>query len=250
MVRTALAIALVAATASLAPAAVNDDFNDNTRSPQWSLVADDAARLNVVEQNGRLEVISSGNGSATGDALYLSDGIAGFRMSTASSFEIAIRYSFTNFAPGSGTPPLGLVFGVGKDVAGFDSAAIGISYVGASPSYGVSHRTDDVQPALPDAFGPASATGTLVISYNAAGDDLAFAIEGGATLYTLNDTVNTVWDSGDLLVSFGARGSGLITASGDAYLDDFTVRSGSVVPEPAILSAVMLIGIGLLRRRA
>ncbi|MGN6726830.1 MAG: hypothetical protein ACTHLZ_12980, partial [Tepidisphaeraceae bacterium] len=54
----------------------------------------------------------------------------------------------------------------------------------------------------------------------------------------------------DVLVSFGARGNGFTTASGDAYLDNFTLVTGTLTPEPACLTGVVMGMICLGRWRA
>ncbi len=241
----------------------DDNFDDNATATKWLPVVDHPASLNIVEQNQRLELISNGGTDPNDDAIYLSNASPPFRLSTASNFEIAIDYSFAQI---SGTPALGsllgLVFGVGRyendgNEDGTDSAAIGYLYTRTSVPFlgtitgggiGIGHRTDDI--FSDDATQPlAPTTGTFVISYDAAGDDLAFKREGDATLFTLNNTVQAIWGASELLVSFGGRGSGFTTQSGDAILDNFTIRSGEVVPEPASLGLMGLSAIAMLRRR-
>jgi hypothetical protein len=85
------------------------------------------------------------------------------------------------------------------------------------------HRTDNVQSTDATRFAAPSA-GTFLISYDAAGDDLSLGLDGQPPAYVLADTVRGVWSADDLLVSFGARGSGFTTTSGQATLDDFVVR--------------------------
>jgi MYXO-CTERM domain-containing protein len=60
-----------------------------------------------------------------------------------------------------------------------------------------------------------------------------------------------VWAADDLLVSFGARGSGFTTTSGQATLDNLIVRTGTVVPEPGLtaFTVLALAAVPLARRR-
>lgn len=245
---------VVCGVASSGLAAVQDDnFNDNTKGSQWKPLTDNSSLLDLQEQNQRLEMISNGPSDENTDALYLSNGPAGFRLSTASDFHITIDYSFTGYdvAGASGTGLL-LDFGVGRDEDGTDSAAVAYGYTNvggfSAPGAGVAHRTDDAQsqdaavPFLPT-------TGTFDIAYNSAGDDLTLSIVGGAISYTLQDTVQAIWGASDLLVSFGGRGNGFTTSSGQAYLDNFTIVSGSVVPEPATITLLILGSAGALLRR-
>ena len=219
-----------------------DNFNDNARGPEWSLVQDDAA-LALSETNARLEVLASNPVSPNTDALYLSNGLSGFRLSTAADFSLAIDYSFASFTSSIDGGALGVVFGVGRDLDGTDSAAIGIGYTDIGPAVlsalTVAHRTDDAQTVQPLAVAPPTA-GTFLVTYDNAGDDLTLALEGSTSSFTLADTVRTVWGADDLLVSFGARGNGFTVTSGQAFLDDFEVRTGTVVPEPGTLGMLLL----------
>ena len=249
----ATAVALFLPAAARAASAVDDDFFDGTRAPQWSLLQDDPAALSLAEQNGRLEVLATGAGNANDDALYLSNGPAGFRLSTAADFSVALDYDFGSFQSGGAFgSALALDFGVGRDLDGTDSAAIGFGRVGGFPlpfALAALHRTDDVQTTDATAF-PLLSSDTFLLTYDAAGDDLSLGLDGQAPLFTLADTVRGVWGAEALYVSFGARGSGFATASGDAFVDNFAVRSGLVlVPEPASAALLGLPGLGLIRRR-
>jgi hypothetical protein len=242
-------IAVLFIGGSIVQALPADDFNDNARGSEWTLIQDDAS-LALSETNAHLEVLAANPVSASTDALYLSNGAAGYRLSTAADFSLAIHYSFTAFASSADGGTLGLVFGVGRDLDGTDSAAVGFGYADfgpvALPSLTVAHRTDDAQ-SLDGTNLAAPTSGTFLISYNAAGDDLSLGLDGAPATFTLADTVRSVWGADDLLVSFGARGNGFTTTSDQAFLDNFEVRGGTVVPEPASLGMLGLCG-ALLRR--
>jgi hypothetical protein len=246
---TALGAFAAAAASARAASAVDDNFADGVRGTQWSGLTDSPSTLALAEQSGRLELLASAPASANTDALYLSN----FRLSTASSFSLRLDFSFTDFT-GTGTAgsAMAVVFGVGRDVEGTDSAAIGQGFAnsgfGALSLTTVGYRTDDVgvQPVT-NLLTPT--TGTFEIVYDAVGDDLTLSRLGGGTAYTLPDTVRGVWGAADLLVSFGGRGNGFSTASGQAFVDNFTVVTGSVVPEPACLTLLSVAGFALRRRR-
>lgn len=252
-------LAALAATLSplptLAASAVDDDFADGVSGSQWSTVIDDAARLSLAEQNGHLDLLSAGGGVATNDAIYLST----FKISTATNFSIQLSYTLANPTPGGANGDrLGLVFGVGRDLPdGTDSAAIGVGY---GKQFGLTataataaYRIDDIQTALtPDEFFP-TATGTLEIDYLFASDTLSMTRVGSGITYTLpagtvRGTAADQWGTTDgLYVSFGGRGSGMVSTAGQLSVDNFTVVTGNVIPEPVCLTA--LLGVGLLGRR-
>ena len=233
--------------------AQSDDFDDGVTGPQWSLVIDQPGTLDLAESGGSLSILGQTSGAASNDALYLSNGPDGFRLSTAADFAIQLDYDFAAVQASAGAgAQLALAFGVGRDIAGTDSAAIayaiadtGAGLVGA---LGFAWRTDNVQTnGLPDLTRPA--TGTFFITWSAA-DDL-LRLGDGTRTYSLENTVLGAWGADALFVSFGGRGAGLQTLAGDATLDDFLVSAGSVVAVPEPSTFLLLPGVALLvlRRR-
>lgn len=253
---TPLALPLTLLAAAPLALAQSDDFNDDTLGPQWTLLQDAPAELSLSETAGRVQVSATSPASPNTDALYFSGGPAGFRLATDTDFEITLDYRWgtVDASAASVGDLLGLTFGVGRDADGTDSAALGfaVSRQTLGPvtldatALGAAYRTDDAQSqSVLSLGGPAS--GTFRIAYDAAGDDLTLSV--GADAFSLNDTVQAVWGADDLLVSFGARGSGFSLNAGDTWLDNFTVVSGRVVPEPSTAALACLGAAALLRRR-
>lgn len=238
MIKHHTAILALFSVCPLANAQTSDNFDDNLAGPQWIRLTDAPGSLDLTETNSRLEATSAPSTNPTNDALYLSD----FRLSTASDFEIAIGYTFTAASPENITgSALTLVFGVGRDLDGTDSAAIGFGYLTrtffgntiSAAGTGGAHRTSDQQTEVVLGFGPD--TGTFVVTYNAATDSLTLG--DGTRSFSLDTKVRATvasggWNASSLLVSFGIRGSGFTVGSGDATLDDFTVRYGHVLSTP------------------
>lgn len=248
-----VACVILAMTCAASSAGYDDNFNDNLVSDQWNLITDAPGQLDMVEANGRAEVAADGtNTLATDDALYLSNGTQGFRMSTASDFEIQIDYNYTNFA---GTGTVALVFGVGVDPNGEDSAAIGFSRssnIFLNRALGIAYRIGGPQTEVPLTLylNNAADTGTFTVSYDVSSDTL--------TLGRIGDTgdvpglVQGSWGNPDeLWVSFGARGEGLTLNSGEAYFDNFEIISGTAVaiPEPGTMALLAALCAGCCRKR-
>lgn len=243
-----------------AHAAISDNFNDNAPGLQWSVIEDQPGQLDLIEQNQRLELIATDPAQPYYDAIYLSSGPAGFRLSTAADFHITIDYNFTDPTGDGGVgEALALVFGVGRDPDGTDSAAVGMGwgtteFLGSpvtGPAALVAYRTDD-SAAEGDRLLFAPTSGTFEVLYDALGDDLTLGLQGQSFSYTLQDTVRAVWGANSLLASFGGRGEGFTTVSGEAWLDNFTLVTGQTlpIPEPASLALLSLgAAIGLTRRR-
>lgn len=237
---TALLVAVGGFTASAA--VLTDNFDDNVIGPLWQTVIDNPATLNLVEQNERVDLLANGPTSAHTDALYLST----FRLSTASNFEITLDYraAVPSWSGASFGDIAGIVFGVGTDREGDQSAAMiygyGYAGVGAIPASGVGYRlgsATDIQGngIIPDLVNQ----GTFTIHYDSASDTLTF-LRAGVEVDALENIVRGNWGATDLLVSFGARGKGAVTSAGDWWVDNFTIVSGVLVPEPT--SAALLIG--------
>lgn len=244
----------------LAASIYDDSFIGNGASPQWSTITDNPGVLDLIQQNGRLEAISNAPASMNDDALYLSNSLAGFRLSTGEDFEMTLDYDFGQV---SGNGPAGttmtLVFGVGRDLEGFDSAAIGYGFVSTSifgipvviPGLGGAYRINDVQTENPLGF--VSSSGTFRIDYDSAADVLTLG--DGSLSYSLADVVRNpgAWNADSVYLSMGVRGNGFTLASGDASLDNFRIISGTTIPVPEPASVVLCLG-GLLlftgRRRS
>lgn len=249
-------MSLVTAMASATcPAAslFDDPFSSPAVRPQWTTLNEGG--LSLSQSADHLNLLSTGTGVSTDDALYLST----FRLSTAADFSISIKYVLDGPASNGGNGDrLGLTFGVGRDLPdGTDSAAIGVGYANVGGFVGTAsttaYRIDDVQTNGPsEPFSPL--TGTLSISYVTATDVLTLGRAGSAFSYslpagTVRGTGANGWGASELIVAFGGRGSGLAAAAGDLYLDDFVINSGGTTPEPAGLALLGTTAITVLRRR-
>jgi len=206
-----------------AAAAVDDNFDDNSMSNMWTLVEDDQTKLWVDETNQRLELRSAGPGSASNDALYLSNGTGGFQLKTSADFQITIDYSFTGF---SGAGLIALDVGIGRDLPGTDSAAVAFARSDSHPagfgSLVAAYRVNDVQTDIPIVLLTTDLSGQFIITYDSAADDLTLGLNDGnpAHMISFDNLVEGEWDADMVWVSFGGRGEGLTLASGDAYLDN------------------------------
>lgn len=227
-----------------------DAFSDNSTGSEWAVVTDNAAQLTVAETAGRVQVLSINSTSPTNDALYISDGVDGFRLLTSSDFEIRVDYSFASFQSSVDGGAFGLVFGIGRDLPdGTDSAAIGYGRTDVGPftlgAATAQYRNNDVPSALDPITG--SNAGTFAITYTSSTDSLVLGIVGEGSV-TYNGLVQGLWGASSVYASFGGRGAGFVTAGSDAFFDNFQVVSGVPIPEPGAWGLV-LAGAGVLGLR-
>ncbi|MCE5324837.1 MAG: PEP-CTERM sorting domain-containing protein [Planctomycetaceae bacterium] len=245
-----LVAVVVAIAAPMAAAAVTDTFTGTTIAPYWTVLADDPATLSL-EQNDQLNVLATGPGSASNDAIYLSNGPAGFRLKTDGDFLITIDYAVTSF---TGTGSIALDLGVGKDLDGQDSAAIGFM-CSSNPLFnqglGAAYRINDVETSVPINYVPAS--GTLLVQYEAATDTLTLGLNDANEFHRVGvaNLVRDTWDAESLWVSFGARGQGLVFSGGNATLDNLNIVGHiSEIPEPTTLALILTGGfLAIVNRR-
>lgn len=227
-------------------AVFEDNFDDNTIGSDWTYYSQPGLTLSEASQ--RVNALSAGTGALTTDALYLST----FNLSAADDFEIRVDYSFESYQTAGGLlTAASLVFGIGTDTSGADSAAIGFGYRNfGTPTAmtSVGYRINGAQ-TLDISYPNVPSSGTFVISYDQSEDKLYLGVDGSAPTETLTGLVGSSWGGDPLLVSLGIRGNGFVTANGNAWFDNFRVESGSIVPEPVSFGWIGLSGCLLIGRR-
>ena len=244
---------LLVAAAPAGAQVFSDNFDDNAVGDAYELIVDNEFALDIDESNGAARVTSTGLGQPQNDAIYLTSGADGFKLSTASDFSASIAYRFdgvTGGRPGF-LDAVSLVFGIGEDLDGQNSAAVGFGYVDAFvDDLGVgggvfSYRSGDVDQETTGFL--ATSSGTFTVAYDASVDELTFTA-GTSTPIVRSGIVQGQWNADCVYLSFGARGNGFAADPATTYLDNFVVTQGTLVPEPTSL-AVALGTLGLLAAR-
>lgn len=226
--RRLITICVVTAMTSVVYALPSDNFNDNSMDTSlWNLYEGDHNNAWLDETNERLEMRSTTSADDAG-ALYVANDW-GFLPTADFSFKVDFHYSLT--VHGS------VLLGLAKDIEDND-VWLEAGYYGAAEPYpaffwdafvnGVIFYGEYIKPRSLD-------DGTLYISYNAATDDLYVSDIGygaGNAWGTIPGLVQGAWDA-DMVIPLLGGCSGELDGtlpSGVAYLDNFIVDSGTIVP--------------------
>ncbi|MEN6575859.1 MAG: hypothetical protein ABFD90_05900 [Phycisphaerales bacterium] len=213
------------------PTNVSDNFDDNRLAGSWSLLGDDLTGCMLVEQNQRLELITTSKAKGTSTYCVGTD----WQLDPAGDFSFRVDYHYSAVTDESGW----VFFGIAPDAndPGGRYVKVGVGCDGQSAYiwYEVSagtlsqlrsstRRHDD---------------GVLYVSYDAVQDrlylsDIDYGSENAAM--TVAGVVRSSWGGVPLTVFLGGGASALELTSGEAWLDNFVVDTGTLFAEPVVRS--------------
>jgi hypothetical protein len=261
LIAICLAAGLMAFATSAAYALPSDNFNDNSMdTSMWNLFQENPSKVWLEETNQRLEIHSTGN---TGDvsADYVANG---WGLATAEDFSFKADFHVSSLLgpSGSGEYELDAILGLVKfgdiETMANNGAAIGAEFGvdehgNENPFFWGDKTTDGIH--VNKGQKPRSLDdGTLYISYDAAADELYLSDIGYGTTdawITIQSLLQGEWGGGVVSPVLTGEAKNVALASGDAYLDNFVVDSGTIVlvPEPATICLLGLGALSLLRRK-
>ncbi|MDD5063790.1 MAG: PEP-CTERM sorting domain-containing protein [Phycisphaerae bacterium] len=240
-----VAAGLMIFTAPAVYALPSDNFDDNSRDISlWNLYGEnDFVWLEEINQRLELRSIAS-----YPDPDYFANG---WGLLPTDDFSLKIDFSHISELPNA---DFSLHLGLAKDEdnyvvieAGYGDAEgsgthsffyCGVTIDGTEISKGEKDKTEDF--------------GTLHISYDASKDELYLSDAGYWTddaWVTIPDLLQDTWGGSAVSPYIGGWAYGTPLASGDAYLDNFVVDSGELVPEPATVALLGLGALSLIRRK-
>lgn len=231
------ALSLLLSTVVRADPVFVDDFNTPGPGSTWTVVQDDPARVWLDDAAGRLALRATATPAAL-DAICLSNGTTPLRLRTDADFQMQVTFHFT--AAGAGLAAVDL--GFGADASGDNSLSIAAGSLLGGSIFGMQYRVADAPTSV--TWARSTADGALFISYDALADKVFLSSTGFGEAHadrTLTGLVRGTWAADSVLIGLGGYSQQMAVGDGAAWLDDFTIVSGSVVPEPTSLA---LLGLG------
>jgi hypothetical protein len=225
---------VVTVMTSVAYALPSDDFNDNSMDTSlWNLYEDNHTNAWLDETN-RLEFRSTADAEDS-TAVYFSNGW-GFSTADNFSFKADFHCSSTSGPTDSDYDIiLGLSKGVDETIKNNNVTIHATYYIDNEQHenrfYSYDNTTDGIEASEVEKSRFVD-NGTLYISYDASQDKLYLSDTGyGATeaWITIQGLLQDKWGSGVVSQFLGGWTGNIALASGDAYLDNFVVDSGTII---------------------
>lgn len=252
-------VVLMVLTTSAAYAVLpSDNFDDNSiNTSMWNLYEEDHSNAWLDENHQRLEMRSTG---AAGEfiAVYVANG---WGLSTAADFSFKADFH-NSFTTGDVNTWATVMLGLGK---GSDLATIAGNNAGVEAAWNRWGEGDEPPYTCFDYFYSTdgneiwsdhgtrdSNDGTLYVSYDTVVDELYLSHTGYGeddASATISGVLQGEWGADIITPFIGGDVENVALASGEAYLDNFVVESGTYVPEPATICLLSLGTLALLRKR-
>ena len=203
----------------------SDNFNDNSQGPTWKKLEQNPPNCWVDETNNRLEV------RATGLALDM-DALYGSYWDLIPTDDFQVKVSFYNSVVSWNWNEVYIGIGFRKHLENFGQDYIYIA-AGCNEDYPVFwyEHVEDGNTVTGNWKTRSSNSGTLYITYDANQDELYLSDSGygsGSSWKTFSGVLQGAWDGRLIGVGVGGSSENVVMSSGQAYLDDFVVDSGTL----------------------
>lgn len=204
----------------------SDNFNDNTQGTMWKLLEEDSDDIWLEETNKRLEARATSEAYRE-IAAYLSND---WGFVTAENFQVKIGFYYDRVSWDWGEVGIGI--GFGDNVENFRKDYISIG-AGCDENYPVFYYEVVTDSNVIESGWTArvSNRGVLYVSYDARGDNLYLSTTGYGSANawkTISGVVRGQWNRTLIGVGIIGYSSYVDLGSGQAYLDNFIIDSGTL----------------------
>lgn len=253
-------VVLMFLATSMSHALPSDNFNDNSIDTSlWNFYQDSPTILWLDETNQRLELRSTGVHNEAYADYYAN----AWGLSTTNDFSFKVDFQHSRISPaisGDQDWDFSIHLGLTKDWDNnvFLEAGYGVNPHNVIESHSFFYSATEINGFEVEKGEKDKTTdfGTLYMSYDANKDELNLSDTGyWATdaWVTITGLLQGKWGGDTVFPYIGGWSDGVVLNSGDAYLDNFIVDSGSVMVIPApgsiALGAIAVGLVGWLRRR-
>jgi hypothetical protein len=202
-----------------------DDFADGVSAPLWIVYESPGSTVHVREINGSLELETTG-ATPSGHALYTS---SDWMLDGTQDFFMKLDYHFSTTARGEGWVSFGLTPDAGNPFAQYVDLIAGsldgeTYFAGRQATQGEFRKWSTQRQ---------SDSGTLYVSYNAEKDELHRSFTGYGPINAWSTSTGLVkgrWAGKPLYITLGGSSLGVMLQEGEAWLDNFVLDGGTVVP--------------------
>ena len=255
-----IAAGLMVFATSVVYALPSDNFDDNSMDTSMWILYQESPSVWFEEINQRLETRSTGDAGNTMDmtANYVANG---WGLSTAEDFSFKVDFHVSSLS-GSGEYEYEVVLGLVEfgdmETMINNGAAIGAEFGDFNGSESPFFWCDKTTNGITTSEGQKSRSlddGTLYVSYDTAADELYMSDTGywaaNNPFVTIHDLLQGEWGGGTVCPVLSGDASNIALASGDDYLDNFVVDSGTIVlvPEPATICLLAIGSLALIRKK-
>lgn len=256
-----LLVVMVLAGILFVPSPARADFFNDGRwymdSSQWELFAvDPANRTSLVDRNNRLEWITTPGQTGAYEATRVYASKWAFDLNYDFEFNVEFHYDHiaTQYPNDYGTVGTGLCYGIPLQSESSYFFATGASsdvdYFNNPVKKFWTAKMVPGEPIEEDNWTRTNDSGVLYAYYDSVNDELQFEAESGTTIYT---GLKSELGLSRLGVLFAGDSDGASLISGDAYLQNFQLNGGTMVPEPVsmvlFLSGGAVLAVRRLRRK-
>lgn len=206
-----------------------DDFGDGQAEPLWWISEPYPEHMWIQETEGRLEVQATEE-IEDSHAAYVSNG---WRLDTTSDFALRVDFHFAKLTTGDSWVFVALLPSLtpGDDEPVARNIGFEAGCINDQPFYQYEVMNDaldreESKPRLAD-------DGTLYLSYSADTDELYLSDTSyGKTnaWKTVRGLLGAQWETGPVYVALGGGSDHVALETGDAYLDNFVINAGVLVP--------------------
>lgn len=201
---------------------VSDDFNDDRLADFWAISGDDLTNCMLVEQNQRLELITTA--TAKGASTYCLGN--GWRLDPAGDFSFKVDYHYSVRSDPAGW----IFFGIVPDAndPGNRYIRAGVGCDGQAPYLWYEVSAGSLSQLR--SSGRRQDDGVLYVSYEALSDRLYLSDKGYGSenaMVTVPGVLGADWGRAPVTVFLGGGSKALRLTSGDAWLDNFVLDAGT-----------------------